>query len=84
MNMQLGSDIEHPGRLLQQLTVDASVDQRAEEHVSADAGEAFEVSDTHSFLFFQMNFPAQFFPYQFFPDRRRTSTGSTSFIDPER
>jgi hypothetical protein len=40
-------EIEGRGRLLQERGRDAGVDQGAEQHVSAKAGEAFEIADTH-------------------------------------
>jgi hypothetical protein len=50
MDVQLGSYVKGFGRLLQEFGGDSGVEERSEEHVSADAGKAFEVSDTHRFL----------------------------------
>ena len=35
---------------MEDLWVDSGVDERAEEHVTADAGEAIEVGDAHEFI----------------------------------
>jgi hypothetical protein len=89
MKVQLGSYIQGFGRLLQKFGGDSGVEERSQEHVSADAGEAFEISDTHRF-FDSLNLcfegakgysPAV---VDGFPERSRTSIGRTSFMDPER
>jgi hypothetical protein len=89
MNVQLGSYVEGFGGLLQKFGGDSGVEERSQEHVSADAGKAFEISDTHRF-FDSLNLcfegakgysPAV---VDDFPERRRTSIGRTSFMDPER
>ncbi len=41
------AEIERRGGLLEERGGDASIDQGAEQHVSADAGEAFEIADAH-------------------------------------
>jgi hypothetical protein len=41
------AEVERSGGLLEEFGSDASVDQGAEEHVSADAGKAFEIANTH-------------------------------------
>jgi hypothetical protein len=42
-----GSDVQGLRGLFQQRARDARIDQRAEHHVSADAGETFKITDTH-------------------------------------
>jgi hypothetical protein len=50
MDVKLGSDVEGLRGLLQKFGGNSGVDQSSEEHVSADAGKAFEISDTHGFF----------------------------------
>jgi hypothetical protein len=50
MDVKLGSDVEGLRGLLQKFGGNSGVDQGSEEHVSADAGKAFEISDTHGFF----------------------------------
>jgi hypothetical protein len=41
------AEVERRGGLLKQCRRDAGVDQGAEQHVSAEAGEAFEITNAH-------------------------------------
>jgi len=45
---QLSADVERGNRALQQIFADAGMKQGAEDHVSADSGETFEISNTHT------------------------------------
>ena len=47
VNLKLSTDGEGRGGLPQQVRRDAGIEERAEQHVAADAGKAFEVSDSH-------------------------------------
>jgi hypothetical protein len=44
------AEIEGRGRLLKERNGDAGVDQGAEEHVTAEAGEAFEIANAHGYF----------------------------------
>jgi hypothetical protein len=44
------ADVEGGGGLFEKGNGDAGVDERAEEHVATDAGEAVEIADTHRLL----------------------------------
>jgi hypothetical protein len=46
-DLQLGTEVERLHGLAEQVGRDAGVDERAEEHVSADARETLNVSNTH-------------------------------------
>ena len=50
VNVQLGPYVEGFGGLLQKAGGDSGIEERSQEHVSADAGKAFEISDTHGFF----------------------------------
>ena len=50
---QLGAQAESGGGLLQQIGRDAGVNQRAQQHVSADAGKTFEIANAHVFSLMQ-------------------------------
>jgi len=47
INIEFGANIESTDALPQKFDRDAGVDECSEEHVPADAGEAFQVSNTH-------------------------------------
>jgi hypothetical protein len=89
VDVQFSSYIESFGSSLQEFGGDSGIDERSQEHVSADAGKAFEISDTHRFfnslnLCFEGAKGYSSAVVDVFPERRRTSTGRTSFMDPER
>jgi hypothetical protein len=44
------AEVERGRGLLEEFGSDASVDQGAEEHVSADAGKAFEIANAHGYF----------------------------------
>ena len=48
--LEARADVESGGGLFKEGEGDASVDERAEEHVATDAGEAVEVCDSHCFV----------------------------------
>ena len=45
--LKASSNVESSNRLLKQRDRNTSIDEGAEKHVAADAGEAFEISNTH-------------------------------------
>jgi len=47
MNVELSADVESMRSLLQKVYWNASSDQRSEQHVPADSGEAFQISNPH-------------------------------------
>ncbi len=64
------AEIERRGGLLQQRGRDAGADEGAEQHVSTDAGEAFEIADAHGGFYLPLLW--------------RTASGRISFMEPER
>lgn len=44
---ETGADVEGLGGLFEEREGDACIDESTEEHVAANAGEAFEITDTH-------------------------------------
>jgi hypothetical protein len=45
--LKLGAEVQGPHGLTEEVGGDAGIDESAEKHISADAGEAFDVGDTH-------------------------------------
>ena len=43
----MGADVERRGGFLKQFERDAGIDQRAQQHVAADAGKTLEVANSH-------------------------------------
>ena len=75
-NAKLSSQPQRSCRSLEQIDGGACIDQRAHQHVAADAGEALQVSDPH-----RSQSPV---PEVGMAKPVSTSMGSTSFMDPER
>jgi len=67
--LQGGADVERERRIFKKRTRDARIDERAKQHVSTNACETLEISNSHSY------FPVAF---------ASIPMGRTSFIDPER
>jgi hypothetical protein len=49
-DLESGAEVEGCGGVVEDLGVDSGVDEGAEEHVAADAGEAVEIGDTHGVI----------------------------------
>ncbi len=49
--VQLRAEVEGTDSIAQQVGRDAGIDQRAQQHISADASEALQISDSHPCLF---------------------------------
>jgi hypothetical protein len=68
------AQVERRRRLLEQRGRDTGADEGAEQHVPAQAGEAFEIADTHGCFHLMQR---RYLPV-------KTASGSTSFMEPER
>jgi hypothetical protein len=73
-----GTDIEQCRGVLQDGKRHTSIDKGAQEHVAADAGEAFEISNSHRENCKRPGLSS------YAPRRKRTSAGSTALREPER
>lgn len=86
-HLQPRAYIQRGGRFFQHPKRHTGIDQRAQKHVAADAGKAFQIANTHRSVILNCRVAGIHFGVQsgiYAPRRASTSAGRMALSDPER